>query len=219
MHVKIYCRCQWLLDGSPPRNRKKGNDELKRVGAHCWGLRPVETRPTRLRFRQSRRGLFLRLFPSSLLTPLRRGTTPEPDRRPPPCCPDCRRRWAFFAGRSGNLAASTPPPPLCWLHLRKRPTGSSWRRCCSSASPSSSPRSTLLSTPSKNSRTADPLIQFALPLYDLASLCLFGFAWLWFVSLFRFRWRQQYRRQYPEEVLGKADARWCPSLSLVSLVS
>lgn len=37
---------------------------------------------------------------------------------------------------------------------------------------------------------------------------------VWFLPLARFRWRQQYRRQYPDDVLGKADARWHLALAL-----
>jgi hypothetical protein len=97
-----------------------------------------------------------------------------------PCCPNRRRRRAVSSGRCSGREASAPLPLI--QRPRKRTTGGSWRRCCSSASPSSSPRSTPLYTPSKNSRTPDPLVSVSLASSDLAFFGLSGCMWLRFVS-------------------------------------
>jgi hypothetical protein len=110
-------------------------------------------------------------------------------------CPP--RRWSASPAR--------PPPPPLRRQQQKRTTGRSWHRCCLSASPSSSPRFAQSYTPSKNSRTPDLLVPFLFHWPHMIWLI-----WLYVVSVrlsARFRWRQQYKWQYPDEILGKADAR------------
>lgn len=92
---------------------------------------------------------------------------------------------------------------VCALWARRRWSPPSYSSGC----PSSSPKSIPLSMLSKSSRKC-----FLFFFFDSVG----DWYWLfvrkrWIFGGFlctRLRWRQQYRRRYPDEVLGKSDARY-----------
>jgi hypothetical protein len=141
-------------------------------------MRDKKFRAERERFAWARRkahdsGLCRVLPPPGhfLPLPVEAATRTNPTRAP--CCLDLRRRRAISSGRCSGRENSAPPPLR--RQQQKRTTGRSWRRCCSSASPLSSPRFTPSYTPSRNSRTPDLLVPL---LFYWSHMILFRLAYL-----------------------------------------